>query len=203
MSLALRPRSPGATTRRILFGFLSVLPLLPLSLAAAACTPVAAAPAACPPVAAAEPPASAAPVAAAEEEKAIAAVLDDWHAAAAAADEARYFGHLTEDAVFLGTDATERWDKKAFLAYAHPHFAKGKAWTMRAARRTIVIAEGGRAAWFDEDLETARLGPARGSGVLVRAQDGWRIAHYNLSIPIPNDRFDAVKQLIAAPPPAP
>src|SRR5690349_16554349 len=46
------------------------------------------------------------------DEKAIGAVLDDWHAAAAAADEERYFGLMTEDSVFLGTDATERWDKK-------------------------------------------------------------------------------------------
>src|SRR5690349_10642917 len=53
--------------------------------------------------------------------EAIAAVLDDWHAAAAHADEDRYFGHLADDAVFLGTDAKERWDKAAFLAYAHPH----------------------------------------------------------------------------------
>lgn len=132
-----------------------------------------------------------------EAEKAIAAVLDDWHDAAAKADEARYFGHLTEDSVFLGTDATERWDKKAFQAYAHPHFAKGKAWKFRAVRRAIVLAPGGQSAWFDEDLATERLGPARGSGALVRRPEGWRIALYNLSIPIPNERFDAVKKIIA------
>lgn len=137
-----------------------------------------------------------------EEEKAIAAVLDDWHAAAARADEQRYFGLMTEDSVFLGTDATERWDRKAFQAYAHPHFAKGKAWKFWAVRRAIVIAAEGGSAWFDEDLETERLGPARGSGALVRTKDGWRIAHYNLSIPIPNDRFDEVKKLIAGAPAA-
>lgn len=138
-----------------------------------------------------------------EDTKAIAAVLDDWHAAAASADEDRYFGLLTEDAVFLGTDITERWDKQAFRAYAHPHFAKGKAWKFRAVRRAIVIAAEGSSAWFDEDLETERLGPARGSGALVRTPAGWRIALYNLSIPIPNERFDEVKKLILAPPPAP
>ena len=56
----------------------------------------------------------------------IAAVLDDFHAAAADADEERYFGHLAASGVFLGTDATERWTKEQFRAYAHPHFAKGK-----------------------------------------------------------------------------
>lgn len=165
------------------------------------CAPLALAACAPPPPAGAAAP-SAPSVTPAGAQKEVAAVLDDWHAAAAAADEGRYFGHLTEDAVFIGTDAAERWDKAAFLAYAHPHFAKGKAWTMRAARRAIVIGEGGKIAWFDEDLETARLGPARGSGVLVWTPAGWRIAHYVLSISVPNERFDAVKQLLAAPPPA-
>ncbi|MFO0589087.1 MAG: nuclear transport factor 2 family protein [Polyangiaceae bacterium] len=137
-----------------------------------------------------------------EEEKAIAKVLDDWHAAAAAADEERYFGHIADDSVFLGTDITERWDKKAFREYAHPHFAKGKAWSFHAIRRAIVIAPGGRSAWFDEDLATERLGPARGSGALVKRGGVWTITLYDLSIPIPNDRFDEVKKIIAGDSPA-
>src|SRR6478672_3660452 len=66
------------------------------------------------------------------------ALLDDWHAAAASADEARYFGHLSEDSIFLGTDAKERWTKPEFLAFAHPFFAKGKAWSFRATERHVV-----------------------------------------------------------------
>jgi len=143
------------------------------------------------------PPAAVRATTPAEDERAIAAVLDDWHDAAAKADEERYFGHMTEDAVFLGTDKTERWDKKAFRAYAHPHFAKGKAWSMHSVRRAIVLSPSAEAAWFDEDLATAKLGPARGSGALVRMPEGWRIAQYNLTIPIPNERFDAVKKMIA------
>jgi hypothetical protein len=132
------------------------------------------------------------------ERKAVAAVLDDWHDAAARADEDRYFAHLDEGSVFLGTDATERWDKAAFRAYAHPHFARGKAWAFRSARRSITLGSSGEVAWFEEDLETPNLGPARGSGVLVRGAGGapWRIAQYNLSVPIPNDRFDEVKRVI-------
>lgn len=133
----------------------------------------------------------------------VARVLDDWHEAAAKADEERYFAHFAEGGVFLGTDMTERWTVPAFRKYAHPHFAKGKAWTMRATRREITFVGG--AAWFDEDLETARLGPARGSGVLVRDEAGkWKIAQYNLSIPIPNEKFADVRALIdGAPKPAP
>jgi hypothetical protein len=130
---------------------------------------------------------------------AIAAMIDDWHDAATKADENRYFGHLAEDAIFLGTDATERWDKAAFRAYAHPHFAKGKAWSFRSVRRGI--ASGGPdVAWFDEDLATEKLGPVRGSGVVVRRGGRWVIAQYNLAVTVPNDRFDAVKKAIGGEP---
>jgi len=69
-------------------------------------------------------------------EKAVGAVLDDWHLAASQADEGRYFGHLAEGAVFLGTDATERWTKAAFQAWAHPIFQRGKAWSSRVPNKT-------------------------------------------------------------------
>jgi ketosteroid isomerase-like protein len=130
--------------------------------------------------------------------RSIEAVLDDWHDAAAKADLQRYFGHLDDDSVFLGTDATERWDKAAFLAYAKPHFAKGKAWTFRAKRREVALAASGDLAWFDEELETAGLGPARGSGVLALRQGRWVIVHYNLTVTVPNDRFGIVKEAAGA-----
>ena len=123
-------------------------------------------------------------------------VLDDFHDAAAKADEERYFGHFAPGGVFLGTDASERWDVASFRAYAHPHFAKGNAWSFRGVRRRI--AARGEVAWFEEDLDTANLGPARGSGVLVRDRAAWRIAQYVLSITVPNDRFKAVRELLEA-----
>lgn len=129
-----------------------------------------------------------------DDERAIAKMLDDWHDAAAKADEARYFDHLAPSAVFLGTDATERWSKEAFLAYAHPHFAKGKAWSFRSTRRAISFVSS-RVACFDEDLATKGLGPARGSGVVeLDARGRWKILQYNLAITVPNERFDAAKE---------
>jgi hypothetical protein len=126
----------------------------------------------------------------------VAAILDDFHDAAASSDEERYFGHFTPDGVFLGTDATERWDVTAFRAYAHPHFAAGRGWVMHATRRAIVIR--GDVAWFDEDLETRNLGPARGSGVLERGPDRvWRVAQYNLTITVPNERFAEIRALLS------
>ncbi|MCA1581213.1 MAG: nuclear transport factor 2 family protein [Acidobacteria bacterium] len=117
----------------------------------------------------------------------VARVLDDWHGAAAAADETRYFSHFSPDAVFLGTDGTERWTVSEFRRFAHPYFAKGKAWSFRAHSRHVAFSPEGTVAWFDEALDTPNLGPARGSGVLVRPGGEWKIAQYNLSIPIPND----------------
>jgi ketosteroid isomerase-like protein len=130
------------------------------------------------------------------------AVLEKFHAAAAAADEEAYFACFADGGVFLGTDATERWTVPQFRAYAHPRFASGKAWHFTSRRRDV--SAHGDTAWFDEDLETANLGPARGSGVLVRdAKGDWKIAQYNLSIPIPNARFADVRRAIdGAPAPA-
>lgn len=87
------------------------------------------------------------------------AVLDGWHAAAAASDEEAYFALMTPDAIFLGTDATERWTREELRAYAHPHFAARNGWVMRSVRRDVYAQ--GDVAWFDEDLDTENLGPPR------------------------------------------
>ena len=55
----------------------------------------------------------------------------------------------------------------------------------------------GEVAWFEEDLETQNLGPARGSGVLALLGGRWRIEQYVLSLTIPNQKFAAVKELLA------
>jgi SnoaL-like domain len=85
----------------------------------------------------------------------------------------------------------------AFRAYAHPYFARGKAWSFHALRRAVTVR--GDLAWFDEDLETQNLGPARGSGVLSLRDGKWLVELYVLSITIPNDRFAAVRDLLKQP----
>ncbi len=117
---------------------------------------------------------------------AIEAALDDWHDAASKADGARYFGHMTSDAVFLGTDASERWTLAEFRAYAEPFFAQGRGWTYTPRERHVFLAPGG-IAWFDERLWNEKYGECRGTGVLREERGEWRIAHYNLAFPIPNE----------------
>ncbi len=128
----------------------------------------------------------------------VANVLDDWHQAASVADEPRYFGHFAPNGVFMGTDATERWTAAEFRVWAKPHFDKKKAWSFKAHDRHVDFSAGGKTAWFDEALETPNLGPARGSGVLVRIGKEWKIAQYNLSIPIPNALANEFVKRIAA-----
>jgi len=121
--------------------------------------------------------------------------LDAWHKAAAEANFNNYFGMMTEDAVFIGTDPTENWNLKDFKAYAKPHFDKGKAWNFKAIERHIYFDNSGKLAWFDELLDT-QMKICRGSGVLVKIGNEWKIKHYVLSMTIPNDNINEVVKII-------
>ncbi|MHC5023097.1 MAG: nuclear transport factor 2 family protein [Planctomycetota bacterium] len=129
-------------------------------------------------------------------------VLDDLHDAAAHADGDRYFSHFAPNAVFLGTDASERWPLETFRAYAEARFATGVGWTYVETDRNIEIGPGGTIAWFDELLENEKYGTCRGSGVLVWRGGQWKIAQYNLTFTIPNevapDVVDIVRRAAAS-----
>ncbi|GMN10354.1 nuclear transport factor 2 family protein [Croceitalea sp. MTPC9] len=120
------------------------------------------------------------------EKEAISSVLDAWHKAAADADFETYFDNMTKDGVFLGTDATENWQNQEFKDFSKPYFDKGKAWSFTAVERNIYINKAKDFAWFDELLDT-QMKLCRGSGVLQKVDDTWKIAHYVLSIAVPNE----------------
>ena len=126
------------------------------------------------------------------------ATLDDFHRAAATADYQRYTALMAEQIVFLGTDASERWQGQAFADFARPHFESGRGWEYRPRQRRVRLSPNGEVAWFDELLDHDRLGTCRGSGVLVRESGRWKVAQYNLSVPIPNDLVDSVADQIRA-----
>ncbi len=126
-----------------------------------------------------------------KETKAISTMLDAWHAAAAKPDYKAYFELMTEDAVFIGTDATENWDKKSFMVWAKPFFDKGKAWSFTSLQRHIYFDKSGTLAWFDELLNT-QMKICRGSGVAVKNGADWKIQQYVLSVTVPNDKLDSV-----------
>ncbi|MER3376108.1 MAG: nuclear transport factor 2 family protein [Allomuricauda sp.] len=120
-----------------------------------------------------------------EKEK-INSVLDGWHQAASDADFEAYFGKMTTDAVFIGTDATENWKNNEFKEFAKPYFDAGKAWSFTSVQRNIYINKTKDFAWFDELLDT-QMKICRGSGVLKKENGQWKIAHYVLSIAVPNE----------------
>ena len=123
--------------------------------------------------------------------------LDAWHKAAAEANYNDYFALMADDAVFIGTDATENWNKTAFQAYAKPHFDKGKAWRFTALERHIYFDATGKTAWFDELLNT-QMKICRGSGVLVKIGKEWKIKQYVLSMTIPNENSNEVIKVKAS-----
>ena len=126
-----------------------------------------------------------------QQEKSIHQVLDQWHEAAAKADFEGYFGLMGEQSTFIGTDAMENWQREAFESFSRPYFDKGKAWAFKARERNIYISENGDFAWFDELLDTW-MGTCRGSGVLEKTKNSWKIRHYVLSLTIPNEEIDPV-----------
>jgi hypothetical protein len=124
------------------------------------------------------------------------AVLDALHAAAARADFQAYFACFAPEAVFMGTDATERWTIEEFQAYARPIFQAGRGWAYFPGARFVTFSPGLDVAWFDEMLTSRSYGTCRGSGVLVRKDGRWLIAQYNLSIPLPNALAPRVVEMI-------
>ena len=118
-------------------------------------------------------------------------VLNDWHLAAANANFDRYMSAMTSDAVYIGTDATEKWTKPQFEAFAKPYFDQGKAWSFTALERHIYLSKDQKTAWFDELLNT-QMKICRGSGVLVKVEKSWKIQHYVLSMTIPNQNSSEV-----------
>ena len=99
---------------------------------------------------------------------------------------------MSDDGVFLGTDAGERWTKQEFQAYADGR----RGWVYRSMERHINLTPDGNTAWFDEILDSASYGTARGTGVVIRTGSGWKISQYHLTFPIPNELVDDLIETI-------
>ncbi len=126
-----------------------------------------------------------------KEKNEINLLLDNWHKAAAEVQFDNYFSYLADESIFIGTDATENWNKKQFMDFAKPYFDKGRAWNFTALERHIYFDKSKNIAWFDELLNT-QMKICRGSGVLIKVGKEWRIKHYVLSMTIPNDNTNDV-----------
>ena len=112
------------------------------------------------------------------------ALLNGLHLDAHKGNFESYFDRYSADAVFLGTDKTERWTIEEFKAYAKPAFSDGHGWTYAVIERNW---EGdGNTRWFDEILLNEKLGHCRGTGVVELIKGEWKISHYALTMLVPN-----------------
>lgn len=128
------------------------------------------------------------------DKKAINQTLNDWHKAAAEAKFDAYFGFMAADAIYIGTDAAENWNLQQFKDFSRPYFDKGKAWNFTPLQRNIYFNKDHSLAWFDELLDT-QMKICRGSGILRKENGQWKIAHYVLSMTVPNDRMEEVVKI--------
>ena len=127
---------------------------------------------------------------------AIGSVIDDFHDAAAHGDKDRYLGHLTDDAVFMGTDEWERWPKHPdFVEYVNSRFKDGAGWAYRSVEREIMLSGDADTAWFDEVIYSESNGRFRGTGVVLLENGDWKIAHYAMSFLIFNENWIDVIEL--------
>jgi hypothetical protein len=122
-------------------------------------------------------------------------MVDAWHQAAAVADEKVFFGSMTIDAVYLGTDANERWVRPEFEKWSEKYFQKDVAWNFKPYNRFVQFSDEGKTAWWDEKLETW-MGICAGAGVASLTNEGWKIRHYQLAMMIPNDDIKSVLETL-------
>ncbi len=122
-------------------------------------------------------------------------VMDAWHKAAATADEDTFFGSMTEDCVYIGTDASERWLRDELKDWSKKYFDRDSAWDFTPIERTVVVSKDGNLAWFDETLSTW-MDKCRSSGVMQKIDNQWYLKHYHLSIAVPNEKVKGYLELL-------
>lgn len=122
-------------------------------------------------------------------------LIDNWHQAAATADENVFFGSMTDDGIYIGTDKTERWTSLELKEWSKKYFERDKAWAFKPYDRDLHIGKKGKYAWFSELLDTW-MGVCRGSGMLEKTKNGWKIVQYHLSVTIDNDLIKDFIQLV-------
>ncbi|MFA3792579.1 nuclear transport factor 2 family protein [Aliiglaciecola sp. SL4] len=130
------------------------------------------------------------------ETESINTLMDGLHYAASQADLEGYLGSYTQNAVFMGTDDWERWTRPTTLdAYVAERFKGGTGWTYKSVERHINFAEGGNIAWLDEIIVSPKWGRFRGTGVVTKQGDTWKIAHYSMSVLVANEAFVEISEI--------
>ncbi len=123
-----------------------------------------------------------------EDKSSMDVYLNKWHNDVAMFDYDAYFNFMADDFIYLGTDPGERWTKSAFSDFCQPYFERKSTWDFKTNWRNWYFSEDQSIAWFEESLAT-QMEECRGSGVLKKVNGTWKIAHYNLSVVIENEKM--------------
>jgi hypothetical protein len=84
-------------------------------------------------------------------------------------------GILPDDAVFLGTDATERWTGKQFREFAMPYFKRGPRDPRAAVALDHAVGRRRVLAWFDEVLDNEGCANAAARACCALPLESWSI----------------------------
>jgi len=115
------------------------------------------------------------------------AALNALHEAGADANQPAFVALLTNDVVFFGMDGSARLEGESVRDFVSERFYRGDEWAYRSSDRAVRLSTDGAVAWFDESLMGGELRSARGTGVLIREGESWKIAQYNLTQVTPDD----------------
>lgn len=121
-------------------------------------------------------------------------LISKWHKDASEYKLNDYLNAMSQNCVYLGTDASEYWTKEKFANFCKPYFDKKNTWDFHLVNRNIYIGNDSKIAWFDELLDT-KLGLCRGSGVLQKINSKWQIEQYVLSPTLPNELTKVVVEM--------
>ncbi len=124
--------------------------------------------------------------------------LNNWHLAASKADENIFFSSMASNGIYIGTDATERWTRDEMQIWSKKYFDRESAWDFKPIERKINFSSDRKTAWFNETLNTW-MGVCRGSGILIKSGESWKIQQYHLSVTVPNDLIEGFVKLVGAP----
>lgn len=113
-------------------------------------------------------------------------MINQWHRAASTGDGPSFFGRMTHDAIYLGTDASERWTRTSMEADLGKYFNGKRAWHFIPYDRTYFSLDNSQDVFFDEYLKTW-MGTCRGAGLITKENGMWKIKYYQLSVAVPND----------------
>lgn len=116
------------------------------------------------------------------------AYMDQWHKDAANAEFEKFFDFMSTDFIYLGTDPEERWTKTEFGEFCKPYFDSKNTWDFKPNWRNWYMNDREDVAWFEESIDTW-MEECRGSGVLLKSNGKWQLAHYNLTVLIENSKI--------------